>query len=105
MHFFFAIYRDNNSTGHPHDANEMDETEHKKVGVIFVVENSDNLRIFFFVWFLQPHKIFNNIKIALLVLVWILFTGILMQKEEKVLSYKQLSIPVNITKSEFLKIC
>lgn len=30
--FFCSIFRENNSTEHDQDANEIDETEHKKVG-------------------------------------------------------------------------
>lgn len=53
-----------------------------------------------FAFHTQTKKIFNNFKIAFLVAVWLLFTGILMSKDEKELTYKQLSIPANKTKSK-----
>lgn len=49
--------------------------------------------------FQTSQKILNSIKIALLVAVWILFTGILMSKDEKVLSHHQLAVPVRQNKS------
>ncbi|XP_055303066.1 P protein isoform X2 [Sitodiplosis mosellana] len=46
--------------------------------------------------------ILNSIKIALLVAVWILFTGILMSKDEKVLTHHQLAVPIRQNKSYIL---
>ncbi|XP_031624628.1 P protein-like isoform X2 [Contarinia nasturtii] len=47
-------------------------------------------------------KILNGIKIALLVAVWILFTGILMSKDEKVLTHHQLAVPIHKNKTYVL---
>lgn len=52
----------------------------------------------------QSQKIFNGIKIALLVGVWILFTGILMSKDEKVLAHHNLAVPIQKNKSRSLLI-
>lgn len=42
----------------------------------------------------QPKRVFNVIKVTLLILIWMLFTVILMLKDEKELSYQPLSVPV-----------
>lgn len=49
----------------------------------------------------------NKTKIAFLIVVWILFTGILMLKDEKILKYHQLAIPINEnkSKSQFREYC
>lgn len=39
-------------------------------------------------------------KLGILLIVWILFTGILMSKNEKVLTFRQLSIPIEQIKSK-----
>lgn len=44
---------------------------------------------------------FTNTKITLLVLVWLLFTGILMNKSEKVLEFRQMAVEPNVTRSEW----
>lgn len=42
----------------------------------------------------------NLLKIVILVIVWILLTGILMSRDERVLKFHQLAIPVNESKSK-----
>ncbi len=49
----------------------------------------------------QPNKWFHRIKIGSLLLVWLIFTILLMSNSDKVLQYRQMSVPVNATKSKF----
>lgn len=49
---------------------------------------------------LQPQKIFNMIKIAVLAAIWMVLTGVLMSNDEKILIYHQLAIPIGQNKSE-----
>lgn len=46
----------------------------------------------------QPNTVINKIKIAIFVVIWILFTGIFMLKDEKVLEYHPLSVSINESK-------
>lgn len=44
-------------------------------------------------------KTAHAIKVAVLVAIWILFTGILMARDEKILEYQPISIPAGEQKS------
>lgn len=82
------------------DDNTIDETEEStpKTVIDFEYFGKRTIVIFGSISF-QSKKLLNNIKIALLVAVWILFTGILMLQNEKVLENHQLVIPISGTKS------
>lgn len=50
----------------------------------------------------EPNKWYHRIKIGALLAVWIFFTILLMSNSEKVLQYRQMSVPVNATRSYIL---
>lgn len=49
-------------------------------------------------------KIFNYVKIGILLCVWGLFTGFLMTTNEKVIDRKQIAIPAQMPKGEWLRV-
>lgn len=50
--------------------------------------------------YFQPNKWYHRIKIGALLVVWLIFTILLMSNGEKVLQYRQISVPVNTTRSK-----
>ncbi|KAG4073033.1 hypothetical protein HA402_009452 [Bradysia odoriphaga] len=50
----------------------------------------------------EPNKWYHRIKIGALLAVWLTFTILLMSNGEKVLQYRQMSVPVNGTKNYIL---
>lgn len=45
---------------------------------------------------------YNHLKLAILLVVWAVFTGIMMSKSEKIHQYRQMAVPVDNFKSNFI---